>query len=239
MNKTTNGRISNSGPDLLVTRFAETGTIVNAVDKFMLQPGRLCYKLVSGESKCRGAIYQKANTTSDTGLEFSWTGSLSLAHLYDDEDMNTTELASIPCSNCFSTFIKTYGSVQPKIRTYGITYRYEEFLNLPYTCVIDSGDTIGCRGWSGGTILNVSNKGRLGVNGSSGWNSGFRRIETNSAAGNGKAKQVALGTNHGCMLTKDGFVSCWGANLKGQLGTGNNLESGEAIPVNFENALDR
>jgi alpha-tubulin suppressor-like RCC1 family protein len=44
--------------------------------------------------------------------------------------------------------------------------------------------------------------------------------------GLGPTKSVAVGCSHACALENDGTVWCWGANDKGQLGTGDNTGAG-------------
>ncbi|MEA9357348.1 hypothetical protein SHI21_14070 [Bacteriovorax sp. PP10] len=46
--------------------------------------------------------------------------------------------------------------------------------------------------------------------------------------GSRKAKQLALGTLHTCVLTEIGTVLCWGSNSNGQLGVGNTTSKGTA-----------
>jgi alpha-tubulin suppressor-like RCC1 family protein len=45
-------------------------------------------------------------------------------------------------------------------------------------------------------------------------------------SGLGPASRVAAGCNHACAMLTDGTVWCWGANDKGQLGTGDNSGAG-------------
>ncbi|PCC74735.1 Regulator of chromosome condensation (RCC1) repeat-containing protein [Nannocystis exedens] len=40
------------------------------------------------------------------------------------------------------------------------------------------------------------------------------------------ARALALGSSHGCALEKDGSVTCWGGDLVGQLGRGNEAPAG-------------
>lgn len=53
------------------------------------------------------------------------------------------------------------------------------------------------------------------------------------------AKKVVAGDDHTCALLKDGTVSCWGRNNKGQLGDGSTTTRTSPVTVeNLQNVID-
>ncbi len=60
---------------------------------------------------------------------------------------------------------------------------------------------------------------------------GIRQLPVPGTVENVNAFTVASGADHTCVAQVDGTVSCWGTNVVGQLGTGNNTAQASSAPV--------
>lgn len=60
---------------------------------------------------------------------------------------------------------------------------------------------------------------------------GVKQLPSPATVENVSAFTLASGGEHTCVAQVDGTASCWGSNISGQLGNGNNTPSSSAVPV--------
>jgi len=60
---------------------------------------------------------------------------------------------------------------------------------------------------------------------------GVRQLPSPATVENVNAFTIASGGEHTCVAQVDGTVSCWGSNISGQLGNGNNTPQSSSAPV--------
>jgi alpha-tubulin suppressor-like RCC1 family protein len=92
------------------------------------------------------------------------------------------------------------------------------------------GTYFGCALTASGSVVcwGVQTEGELGDGKSNTW-----RPDPEPVRGVTNAVELAAGFDHACARTADGAIYCWGANDKGQLGTGNYAYAAEAVRTVF------
>jgi len=99
-----------------------------------------------------------------------------------------------------------------------------------HTCAKRRGGQVKC--WGDDSSGQTGTGGKL--SGTS--DSGFKTLPTATSVENVNAFTLASGGQHTCFVQFDRTVSCWGANVSGQLGTGNTAQQPSASPT--RNLLD-
>ncbi|MCB0219885.1 MAG: VCBS repeat-containing protein, partial [Chrysiogenetes bacterium] len=57
-------------------------------------------------------------------------------------------------------------------------------------------------------------------------------VDTTNVVGSGKFKKIAIGTDHGCAISREGDAYCWGSNANDRLGDGSGTN--QDIPVQVD-----
>ncbi|UQA56515.1 RCC1 domain-containing protein [Polyangium aurulentum] len=92
-----------------------------------------------------------------------------------------------------------------------------------FTCARLSGDVVKCWGYSAMGQLGLGDKEARGDDpGEMG--SALPTVELGSEQ---RATAISAGNEHVCALLADGAVKCWGSNISGQLGLGNEINRGD------------
>ncbi|HVJ65456.1 MAG TPA: RCC1 domain-containing protein [Bdellovibrionota bacterium] len=204
-------------------------TLLN-VESFKLTPGKLCAKVIGDAKwKCRGANYEwvadPSGSDSLVTTGYSW---LTI------NELNEAPLPSLMLSSSHLTS-GTY-HVSPVNMSYadvdigGITIGVQYFDALPFGCRI-AGGKVYCH-MHPSSVSGIDSH-RLGLFPGNAWS----EVGLSELVGTKRQVQdIALGTDHGCLITQDHYVHCWGINHNGQLGVGTKLgvsldASPKALPV--------
>jgi len=198
--------------------------VMDGVGEFYLSSGKLCYQPSGVDEngnnwpwQCRGANYENAED-----LDGSIEPSASTLSWYVLPDDGTGALA-------LNSDHLEYGAYQvysPKVvnddveTVPGFVDPFQYFATLPYGCRVDNG-ALWCHGFRSG-IVGDADLGRTGDATTS--VNDWTPISTSAMTGSDRrVKRFALGLNHGCLISENDYVHCWGSNQQGQLGTGTSL----------------
>ncbi|HVJ65455.1 MAG TPA: RCC1 domain-containing protein [Bdellovibrionota bacterium] len=198
--------------------------MMDDVADFYLSPGKVCFQPAGVDEndnpwpwQCRGANYENAQdpdgSVEPTASTLSWyvlpddgTGALGL-----DSNHLAYGAYQVSSAKVINDEVETVpGFVDP----------YQYFETLPYGCRVDLGEIL-CHGYQESTI-GAPDLGRTGDVTSS-FNDWTTLATSEMVGTNRKVKSFALGLNHGCLISENDYVHCWGSNQQGQLGAGASL----------------
>lgn len=258
IDETTGDLTDVDGPNKLIcwgaTSFTQIGGVVNDLSlppmsivnesniplKFKLTPSRLCvlWKSTTPNTetwKCRGAVYgNQGNDTSSYGRS-SESGMVMSDWVVANSDLGSDVLTGTTSAilNAGSYQVSAATNIDYVVVEENLIKYVEAFKWFAFGCRIDGGKLL-CHGNPsslGGANDTPISTGRIGSDESPSTADDWVELSKNEVLGRSKSvKQFALGIDHGCMVTTEGYVHCWGSNHSGQLGIGETENYISAVP---------
>lgn len=203
------------GPSLI---FPAGSTLIT---RFVLTAARLCYQTTTASGTlqwwCRGASYKGA-------LAYSSVATTAKFPLADIATIDTSQIwGDLDSVTLVNTTYKVSARMGLDTST---TPNVEQFLTMPWGCRVTNG-AVFCYGFLSSNSDTAAN-----ATGRTPTSLAWAQISASQIYGSNKqVKSLALGDDHGCILTVGGYVHCWGKNLKGQLGDGTFADHSGLEPV--------
>lgn len=190
-----------------VKQLSSAEIVQTHVQDFRLYPSQLCYREWGGDWRCRGANYSelRGRLSSSIGDENFLYDQLSSAMSPPLEAVDFMQGKYRVAAGLESELMPNFSSVIG-----------EAFFELPFGCRLN-GEDLQCQGYTSAEPEEADNSlilNRRGLRPDGNWAS----LPRTRMVGPRGIKDFALGKNHGCLISEDSIVHCWGDARHGQFG---------------------